>query len=86
MLYLNNLRTGDIDYFADLLDDDDQVVHSVIIQKGGGNCDWVAINAENYNQMWEIQFVGANKLDASQWVNGDAIVLNMGIKPNSVNR
>ena len=36
--------------------------------------------------MWEIQFVGANKLDASQWVNGDAIVLNMGIKPNSVNR
>ena len=46
----------------------------------------VEINAENYNQMWEIQFVGANKLDASQWVNGDAIVLNMGIKPNSVNR
>ena len=39
MLYLNNLRTGGIDYFADLLDDDDQVVHSVIIQKGGGNCD-----------------------------------------------
>ena len=86
MLYLNNLRTGGIDYFADLLDDDDQVVHSVIIQKGGGNCDQVAINAENCNQMWEIQFVGANKLDASQWVNGDAIVLNMGIKPNSVNR
>ncbi len=86
MLYLNNLSTNGTDYFADLLDDNDKVVHSVIIQKGGGNCDWVAINAEDYNQMREIQFVGANKLDVSQWRDGDVIVLNMEIKPNSVNR
>ena len=86
MLYLNNLRTDGTNYFADLLDDNDKVVHSVIIQKGGGNCDWVAINAEDYNQMWEIQFVGANKLDVSLWRNGDVIELNMGIKSNSVNR
>ena len=86
MLYLSNLSTNGTDYFADLLDDNDNVVHSVIIQKGGGNCDWVAINAEDYNQMQEIQFVGANKLDVSQWRDGDVIELNMGIKPNCVNR
>lgn len=67
-------------WYATLSTDDGEI--SVIIQKGGGRCDWVAYNADNLEQMWEILGVYQKLPHIETWKKGDRITLGCAIKPN----
>lgn len=82
MVYLQNFKRAGNDYFAEMLNSRNNTTISVIIQKGGGNCDWVAFNRDN-NDLIEIISVGNNK-DISEWQDGDIVELGTIIKPNIV--
>lgn len=67
-------------YFAELVDADNDRTIPVIIQKAGGRCEWIAIDAVNRKNIWEIIFVGTNKPNIENWEAGDEILLGNSIK------
>lgn len=67
------------EYRADLIDVKNDKIIPVIIQKGGGHCDWTALEATKKEKQWEIQFVGSNKPDIKDWAEGDEIILGIAI-------
>ena len=79
-MILQNLLLIGQEYHADLIDVEHDKIISVIIQKGGGHCDWVAIDVTNPQNMWEITFVGTNKPNIENWENGDQIMLGISIQ------
>ena len=68
------------EYHAKLIDVENNKITPVIIQKGGGRCEWTAIEATNKNEQWEILFVGSNKPSVEDWVDGDHIMLGYAIR------
>ena len=79
-MILKNLTRSGTDYHADLVDVEHDRIIPVIIAKGGGPCDWTAVDVANPQSMWEISFVGANKPDPAEWRDGDRIELGCAIQ------
>ena len=80
-MIIKNINKFDGQWYATLITDNEEI--SVIIQKGGGRCDWVAYNADNSNQMWEILGVFQEIADIESWKSGDRIELGNAIKPSN---
>ncbi|HJG73832.1 hypothetical protein [Alistipes finegoldii] len=78
-MVLKNITPNGADYLADLVDVENDKIISIIIQKAGGHCGWVAIEVANPQHMWEIMFVGANKPDIKNWEDGDEILLGVSV-------
>lgn len=78
---IKNINNVDGQWCATLVDEHREV--AVVIQKGGGRCDWVAYNADNPDQMWEILGVFQDAIDIETWKSGDIVKLGNIIKPNN---
>lgn len=68
------------EYYADLVDVENDKIIPVIIQKGGGKFKWIAYQVDKPHNMWEIMFVGTNKPNIKNWESGDEILLGNSIR------
>ncbi len=78
---IKNINKVDGQWYATLVEEHREI--TVIIQKGGGRCDWVAYNADNPNQMWEILGVFQKAPNIETWKSGNIIELGSSIRPNN---
>lgn len=80
-MIIKNINKVDGRWYATLVEEHREI--TVIIQKGGGRCDWVAYNADNPNQMWEILGVFQEAPNIETWKSGNIIELGSSIRPNN---
>lgn len=80
-MIIKNINKVDGQWYATWVGEQREI--TVIIQKGGGRCDWVAYNADNPDQMWEILGVFQEAPDIETWKSGDIIELGRAIIPNN---
>ena len=80
-MIIKNINKIDGQWYATLVEEQREI--TVIIQKGGGRCDWVVYNADNPDQMWEILGVFQEAPDIETWKSGDIIELGSSIRPNN---
>ncbi len=80
-MIIKNINKEDGQWCATLVEEHREI--NITIQKGGGRCDWVAYNADDLDQMWEILGVFQEALNIETWKRGDRIELGNAIKPNN---
>lgn len=80
MFIIKHINNVDGQWYVTLTTHDREI--SVIIQKGGGHCDWVACNVDNPKQMWEVLGVYQKSSHIETWEVGDRMNLGCAIKPN----
>lgn len=80
-MIIKNINKEDGQWYATLVEEHREI--NITIQKGGGRCDWVAYNADNLNQMWEILGVFQETANIETWKSGDIIELGSPIEPNN---
>ena len=80
-MIIKNINKEDGQWHATLVEEHREI--NITIQKGGGQCDWVAYNADNPDQMWEILGVFKKVPDIETWKSGDRIELGNAIKPSN---
>ena len=80
MFRLRNITNVGNEWVAELYDCNYRTTIPIIIQRGGGNCGWVAINRTNRTDMWEIISVGNGNENIENWQNEDIVQLGVSIK------